>query len=91
MKNLTSRPVNNPFATLLATHPAAFTPPPSARTLDRAATPRSPWGWLLARIERWAWNARQKELERALASATDLGDVEKRLRAYERGVLHRYY
>ena len=91
MKNLPSRPANDPFAVLLSLHPTAFSPPPSGRTLPGPAARKSLKGWLLGHIERWAWNARQSDLERALASSTDLADVERRLRAHERGVLNRYY
>ena len=91
MKNLPSRPANDPFALLLSLYPTAFAPPPSGRTLPGPTAPKSLRGWLIDRIERWAWDARQQDLERALASSTDLADVERRLRAHERGVLNRYY
>jgi hypothetical protein len=87
MKNPLKSLPNNPFAALVSFHPGTFSSPPAA---DRSSS-KSLRGWLLARIERWAWNARQRDLERALTSATDLADVERRLRAHERGLLQRYY
>ena len=87
MKNPTRSFPNNPLTALLSFHPGAFSSPP----VDDAQGAKSLRGRLLARIERWAWNARQRDLERALTSATDLADVERRLRAHERGLLQRYY
>jgi hypothetical protein len=84
MKNPLSPATRNPFAALV--YPGAFSPPPVSRRGLKSVR-----DWLLARMERWAWDARQRDLERALTSATDLADVERRLRAHERGILQRYY
>ena len=90
MKNPTIRRPHDPFAALITLYSAAYSPPPppeARRWLDG----KTPWAWLRDVVDRWARNARQRDLERVLASATDLSDVERRLRALERGTLHRYY
>lgn len=66
---------------------------PAAQRPDngaRAQTP-APRASLLDRLDRWLWTARQRDLEQALTSATDVADVEARLRARERSLLQRYY
>lgn len=89
MKDATRRPPMDPFATLVSLTAAALTgnprPAPTRETNTRSTDS------LLRRVERWLWNARQRELERALTNATDIADVEARLRARERQMFHRYY
>jgi hypothetical protein len=46
---------------------------------------------LLDRLEHRLWRARQRELERQLASSVDLVDLEDRLRRIEHGMLHRHW
>jgi len=45
------------------------------------------WTWL----DRWFHDARQRDDEAFLAAATDLSDLERRLRRLEQGVGARYY
>jgi hypothetical protein len=54
--------------------PAAGAPPAAAPTRLHA----------LDRLDRWFWRQRQKDRERYLARATDVADVERRLRELER-------
>ena len=91
MKNPMIRRPNDPFAALITLYSAALAPSPPPATARRWLERKTPWAWLRRSVERWAWSARQRELERALASAADLTDVERRLRAVERGTLYRYY
>lgn len=44
---------------------------------------------LLDRLDRWSWRQRQKDRDAVLARATDIADVERRLRDMERDF--RYY
>jgi len=46
---------------------------------------------MLERIERALWRARQREIERRLEGATDVADLEAKLRRLEWRTLHRYY
>lgn len=90
---MTDRPRNDPFATLASLTAAAFSlipnapRPPTAKPGPTLSTA----GSLFQRLDRWLWRSRQRELERALASATDVVDVEARLRSRERSLLQRYY
>ena len=45
----------------------------------------------LDRIDHWFWQRRQRALEAELSKATDVYDLEARIRDLERGVLYRYY
>ena len=45
----------------------------------------------LDRLDHWHWQHRQNELEAVLAQSTDIADLERRMRAIERGVPARYY
>lgn len=45
---------------------------------------------LIARLEAWLWRRRQRDLERSLADAGDVAELERRLRR-EADVLLRYY
>ena len=93
MKDLTRRSPTDPFSTMVSLTAAALTlgsQRVGACPKDEERNVRS-FGSIFARLERWLWNARQRELERALASATDVTEVEARLRAHERALLHRYY
>ena len=93
---MTDRPLgprSDPFATLVSLTAAALSLAPIAPR-EPDAEPRkavNPAGSMLQRLDRWLWRLRQRELERALASATDVVDVEARLRARERKLLQRYY
>ncbi len=49
----------------------------------------SPGPW--TRLDRWFHRARQSDDEAFLAAATDLADLERRVRRLERGVDARYY
>src|SRR5688572_13221033 len=80
-----------PFELLAWMTTAALTGPASAGTeapAPRARKARASW---LDRFERWLWIARQRELERVLANASDIVDLEARLRDRERRLLQRYY
>ena len=44
----------------------------------------------LDRLDQWAWRQTQKQREAYLAESTDLVDLERRMRALERGVGNRY-
>jgi hypothetical protein len=46
---------------------------------------------ILERLERALWRSRQREIERALEGATDVADLEAKLRRLEWRTLHRYY
>lgn len=93
---MTNRPLNprsDPFATLVSLTAAALSLTPIAPREPSPASRKAPKpaGSLLERLDRWLWRSRQRELERALASSTDIVDVEARLRARERRLLQRYY
>ena len=69
-----------------------------AAALARPAEPASREGrssalkpTLLERLERALWRSRQREIERTLEGATDVADVEAKLRRFERRTLYRYY
>jgi hypothetical protein len=90
MKDLTRQSPTDPFATMVSLTAAALTGGTAEPARPREQNVRSS-GSLFARLERWLWNARQRERERALTTATDVADVEARLRARERQLLQRYY
>jgi len=90
MKDLTRRSPTDPFSTMVSLTAAALTGHNAEHAPRQEKNVRSS-GSIFARLERWLWNARQRELERALTTATDVADVEARLRARERQLLHRYY
>jgi len=90
MKDLTRRTPIDPFATMVSLTAAALTGSTARQTQEPARNARSPRS-IFERIEHWLWSARQRELERALTTATDVADVESRLRARERQLLQRYY
>ncbi|MEO8304658.1 MAG: DUF3563 family protein [Betaproteobacteria bacterium] len=46
---------------------------------------------LLERLDRWLWKREQREVEAHLSNATDVYDLEARIRDLERGVMYRYY
>ena len=46
---------------------------------------------VLERLERALWRSRQREIERALEGASDIADVEAKLRRIEWRMLRRYY
>jgi len=93
MNRLPLPPSRDPFGTLISLTAAALSAPRAAHS-DVPAVPAKPaarGGSLLDRLDRWLWKARQRDLERALTFATDVADVERRLRARERSLLQRYY
>ena len=63
-----------------------------ARAAAATAQPRPAVAmtWL-DRLDQWAWRQTQKQREAYLAEATDLVDLEHRMRALERNVASRYY
>ena len=88
MKDLTRKAPADPFGTLLSLTTQALT----GRVVQvPSRAPPSPRVSLLDRLDRWLWTARQRDLERALTGATDVRDVEARLRSRERRLLQRYY
>lgn len=46
---------------------------------------------LLERLDHWFWLQQQRQRDAYLAKATDVYDLEARIRALERGVPHPYY
>lgn len=46
---------------------------------------------VLDRLERWFWTQRQRDLEAYLAQASDIHDLERRMRYIERNAFHPYY
>ena len=57
----------------------------------RAGDAPAPSAGVWTRLDRWFHDARQRDDEAFLAAATDLSDLERRLRRLERGVGARYY
>ena len=55
---------------------------------SQAASPRQ---GLLERLDRWFWMHEQREVEAHLSKATDIYDLEARIRGLERGVTYRCY
>ncbi len=53
--------------------------------------PRAPKRGWMERLEHWFWRQRQRDLEAYLAQATDVHDLETRIRALERDYVHPYY
>lgn len=45
---------------------------------------------LLERLDHWFWLREQREVEAHLSKATDIYDLEARIRDLERGVMYRY-
>ena len=88
MNNLTPLYTDPFFRLVSAAVGASTAQPPAGSGHARVPAPRLS---LLDRLDRWLWTARQRDLEQALTSATDVADVEARLRARERGLLQRYY
>jgi len=80
-----------PFDLLAWMTTAALTGPATPASVAPAPAARKARGSWLDRFERWLWIARQRELERALANASDIVDLEARLRDRERRLLQRYY
>ena len=58
----------------------------TARVIEAGATRRKPLAWLDA----WFWRQEQKRREAYLAGATDIFELERRMRAYDRAI-PRYY
>ena len=71
--------------------------PPLARTerstgSDSVETePATPRPGLLDRLDTWCWRMEQRALERHLAKAQDINDLEARMRDLERGNTFRCY
>ena len=82
----------DPFALLVSwTAPALNDPGAAGLNVAVASPSAKPKRSLLDRFEQWLWAARQRELERALANASSVVEVEARLRERERRLLQRYY
>ena len=97
----------DPFATLINLMGAALSGPVTRSAValpedpmplrpepvDRQESPSQPRneGGLLERLEQSLWRQRQRELEGHLAGASDVAEVERRLRERERSLLQRYY
>jgi hypothetical protein len=77
----------DPFATLVNLTAGALSGP--HRPAEDAARPDPAPRSLFDRLDAWLWTARQRDLERALAGATDAADIDRRLRDHV-GVLGRY-
>ena len=81
------------MAKALALQPAGHDPferhevAPDAAAVE-AAPPRRGF---LDRVDHWFWTRRQRALEAELGKATDVYDLEARIRDLERGALYRYY
>jgi hypothetical protein len=84
------RPVPGVIAAL-ADALGGFTPLGGAPQIrpHRATDAASAGVW--TRLDRWFHDARQRDDDAFLAAATDLSDLERRLRRLERGVGARYY
>jgi hypothetical protein len=61
------------------------------RTNEVPNRPTAPPHSLLARMENWLWQSRQRDLERHLAGCVDIFELEARLRELERVPPHRRY
>jgi hypothetical protein len=46
---------------------------------------------VLQRLDHWLWAMQQRDIERYLAQASDVFDLEARITALERGTPHPYY
>ena len=46
---------------------------------------------IFANLDRWLWKQHMRETEAWLAQSTDIYDLEARIRALERNVVHPYY
>lgn len=93
MNNLPLGRNRDPFATLISLTATALSAPltPHAEKAGGPEKTPAPGRSLLERLDRWLWQERQRDLERALTDATDIADVEARLRDRERRLLQRYY
>ncbi len=70
----------------LLTDALSARPTPLLQTARRAPTPQKPRRSLLERLDHWFADQRERQRERYLAQATDLCDLETRMRE-----LNRYY
>jgi hypothetical protein len=61
-------------------------PKPKASVVTAPRSPRK----LLDRLDAWLWRQEQKRRETYLAGATDIFELERRMRAYDRAI-PRYY
>jgi hypothetical protein len=68
----------DPFATLVQLTAGALSAP--VAMADDAVRPAARRRSLFDRLDAWLWTARQRDLEHALAGATDVADLESRLR-----------
>ena len=77
-------PLNDPGGLgIFAVMARALAPPPFQ--------PAAPRRGLMERLENWFWTQRQRDIEAYLAQATDLHDLEARIRDLERNRIHPYY
>jgi hypothetical protein len=87
-----------PFGSLVRAMAEGMAPAPAGRQLElsleaptKRSTPqrahtsrREPR--LLERLDQWFWRQRQREREAYLAQATDIQDLEMRMKALDRGI-----
>ena len=66
--------------------PAPAEAPPAPATVTGAQS-----SGLFERFDRWCWRQEQKAREAYLASSADVFELERRIRALERGVPRRFY
>jgi hypothetical protein len=66
-------------------------PKPLERQPARTAVAAAPRTRFLDRLDAWFWRQAQREQEAYLAKSRDVFDLERRIRALERGEITRYY
>jgi hypothetical protein len=82
----------------LTANPVAHRPPAcealegrDTRTTQAPAGAKPKWRGVFERLDHWLWSLRQRDIEAYLAKATDVCDLEARLRALERNGFYPYY
>ena len=66
-------------------------PTPLSRPSARAVAEAAPRTGFLDRLDAWFWRQAQREQEAYLAKSRDVFDLERRIRALERGEITPYY
>jgi len=95
-------PIHDPgglgiFALMAQALIAPYSPPSfdaGEKTIEdrhEPAPPAAPRRGLFDRIEHWFWAQHQQDLEAYLARASDIHDLERRMRYVERNGVHPYY
>lgn len=64
---------------------------PKRRVAQPTAVTTAPRATLLDRLDGWFWRQLQKDREAYLARSRDVFELERRIRALERGEITRYY